>query len=450
MIGADDRIRVQQFLEQLRTHAEVPGISIALSVDGDRYAACSGVSNTQTGTALTPEARFAPGCLTKLLTSLVAHMLACRGALDLQTPIARYLPELSGPSTEHMSPGHLLSHSAGYRGENFLDADVLLRTSWEDFAASFGRRSMLFEPGTVYDYSQSAYVVIGKIIERITGRRLRDLVREEILDPLEIVVDCAGSRSPETYASGHLFNATARRLAPLDNLPLCDFWADSLLGPPLTPLQFVRIVAALVEGAAPFDRRIAAALMRPVVFLPLLFGGSRREDVPVASGMGWVRFTEHTYGISSSMPGEVCSIRVHPQRKIVVAVGINSHQPFTRDFLAKKLMNAFLPQDTLQPVATQVAEGFELAELAGAFHGRLQTSFQASLKDRQLTLRTGHNPATSLGTLAQPIVLAEDGAGRLVPKTDLQFLSLGFFRAPGSNTPCFMIGDSVYRKVVAT
>jgi CubicO group peptidase (beta-lactamase class C family) len=181
-----DHDKIRRFVEDLRARYSITGVSVAVRIGDDSMAIAVGASDAVTLEELTLGTCFEAGCLTKVLTSLLATMLAREGLVDMKAPISRYLPELSGKIGDTVQIQHLLSHSAGYQGEDLLDSDVVEGSTWNEFAGSFNYRRMLFAPGCVYDYSHSASVIVGKVIERVTGRRIRDLWSERILDRIGV------------------------------------------------------------------------------------------------------------------------------------------------------------------------------------------------------------------------------------------------------------------------
>jgi hypothetical protein len=178
-----------------------------------------------------------------------------------------------------------------------------------------------------------------------------------------------------------------------------------------------------------------------------LFGGMRSEEIPAAFGLGCAHYATGTYGISSSTASQTCALRINPQKKIAVAVGINVCQPFYRDFLINKLMNALLPEDATTRADENAADTFSLEELEGTFQGALHNSLDASIENGQLLLRLGHNPSMSSSARNQPIIFVKNNDGHIVPKNDMQFLTTGFFREPRSGSPCLMIGSSAFKKI---
>ncbi|MFF8606941.1 serine hydrolase domain-containing protein [Streptomyces sp. NPDC015346] len=123
---------------------------------------------------------------TKGVTALCAHLLADRGLLDLDAPVAAYWPEFAAAGKEKLPVRHLLSHRAGLAGlrEPLSLAEFY---DWEVTTARLAATEPWWEPGTRSGYHALTYgFLVGEVIRRITGRRPGDFLREEITGPLDI------------------------------------------------------------------------------------------------------------------------------------------------------------------------------------------------------------------------------------------------------------------------
>ncbi len=132
---------------------------------------------------VTPSSVFDLASLTKVVaTTLAAMKLYDEGRLDLDAPVARYLPAFGQNGKERVTVRHLLSHSAGQRvfhpfhTEGFRDREAVLDFIWAD--------TLRYAPGTATRYSDFDLIVLGEVVEAITGRRLDAYLRETFYLPL--------------------------------------------------------------------------------------------------------------------------------------------------------------------------------------------------------------------------------------------------------------------------
>src|SRR5271165_4775643 len=121
---------------------------------------------------------------TKTMTALTALMLADRGELDFDAPVARYWPEFAANGKARVKVSHLMSHSAGLSGwrERLKTEDLY---DWEKMTSLLAAQAPLWEPGTASGYHVVTFgFLVGEVVRRITGKSLGTVFREEIAEPL--------------------------------------------------------------------------------------------------------------------------------------------------------------------------------------------------------------------------------------------------------------------------
>ncbi|MCV7153428.1 serine hydrolase domain-containing protein [Mycolicibacterium pyrenivorans] len=135
---------------------------------------------------------------TKTLTALAALILVDRGELDPFAPVAAYWPEFAANGKQDIEIRHLLSHTSGVSGWEapFGVEDVY---DWDRATSQLAAQAPWWEPGTASGYHALTYGhLIGEVVRRITGRSLKDFVRDEIAAPLgadvQIGADTAADR----------------------------------------------------------------------------------------------------------------------------------------------------------------------------------------------------------------------------------------------------------------
>jgi len=121
---------------------------------------------------------------TKTMTALTALLVADRGELDFDAPVANYWPEFAANGKAGVKVSHLMSHSAGLSGwkEKLVTEDLY---DWEKMTSLLAAQAPYWEPGTAPGYhALTQGYLVGEVVRRITGRSLGTVFREEIAGPL--------------------------------------------------------------------------------------------------------------------------------------------------------------------------------------------------------------------------------------------------------------------------
>ena len=178
---------------------DLPALAAAVARDGKIVAAGAvGTRRAGTNTPVTVNDRFHLGSDTKAMTSLLAAMLVEEGKLGWDSTVAEVFPELA----ERMDPGlrkvtlvQLLSHTSGVPADNQAFDDLVEKSLTQDGNLDEMRYWLLREwapqplastPGTTFAYANMNYVIVGAMIERLSGRTWDELITERVFTPLEL------------------------------------------------------------------------------------------------------------------------------------------------------------------------------------------------------------------------------------------------------------------------
>jgi D-alanyl-D-alanine carboxypeptidase len=145
-----------------------------------------GRANREAGTPVTVDTRFRIGSMNKMFTAVAAMQLVESGKLALDSPIVRYLPDYPNKDlASKVTVRHLLTHTGG-TGDIFgpeFEKNRLTLREHGDYVKLYGSRALAFEPGARYEYSNYGFVLLGAILEKVSGRSYYDLVRSTIFKP---------------------------------------------------------------------------------------------------------------------------------------------------------------------------------------------------------------------------------------------------------------------------
>ncbi|QWC55909.1 serine hydrolase [Erythrobacter sp. 3-20A1M] len=131
------------------------------------------------------DTKFRIGSLTKQFTAVATLMLRDQGKLKLDAPVSTYLPD-TPPAWAKVTVRNLLTHTSGivnFTGLDAFDAEKARPTAEGEPIALFRDLPLEFEPGSKYDYSNSNYIVLTRIVERLSGRPYADFVHENLFQP---------------------------------------------------------------------------------------------------------------------------------------------------------------------------------------------------------------------------------------------------------------------------
>jgi len=146
-----------------------------------------GMANIELGVPNTTEMKFQIGSITKQFTATAIMQLQEKGLLSLDDPITKHLPDYPKETGDSITIHHLLSHTSGipnYTNMPGVMDNKALKISVEDLMATFKDEPLDFEPGEKYQYSNSNYIVLGAIIEKLSGKAYEDYIQENIFEPL--------------------------------------------------------------------------------------------------------------------------------------------------------------------------------------------------------------------------------------------------------------------------
>ena len=162
-----------------------PGAVVAVGVHGRLVALNSfgHLSSAPDAPSMPRDAIFDLASLTKVVgTTTAAEILYDRGLLDLDRPVVDYLPAFAGtPGHERITVRHLLSHSSG-----LFTTDLLWQHSRnrQELLALIDHMPVAWAPGTHYQYRDENMILMGEIVERITGKPLDRFLHDAAFTPL--------------------------------------------------------------------------------------------------------------------------------------------------------------------------------------------------------------------------------------------------------------------------
>jgi CubicO group peptidase (beta-lactamase class C family) len=234
----DERFaRVRDVLAEYLTSGLDIGASIAVLVDGEVAIDLWGGYFDETYTRTWPRHGLVNGfSSTKTMTALCALVLADRGELDLDAPVAEYWPEFAASGKASVLVRHLLGHTSGLAGwtEQMTLDDIC---DIEGSVALLARQTPWWEPGTAAGYHGFTQGhLFGEVVRRVSGKPLGTFLTEELLAPLDVADDYYIG-TPEEADSRVSLLVPGYPINPRGNR----FFARAMLNPVATPRDTWRI-----------------------------------------------------------------------------------------------------------------------------------------------------------------------------------------------------------------
>ncbi|WP_214401568.1 serine hydrolase [Pseudonocardia lacus] len=381
--SAESRAHWQRRLARLAERHGVPGAQLGvlrLGTDGrddELVEAVHGVLHVGTGAPVSADALFQIGSITKVWTATVVMMLVEEGLLGLDTPVVEVLPELrlaDPDATKAVTTRQLLTHTSGIDGDIFTDTgrgDDCLRRYVELLAESTQNHPV----GATWSYCNAGYVLLGRMIEEVTGLSWDRAVRERLFTPLGLArtVTLPEEALLHAVAVGHDERDGGPVPVPAWSLPRALGPAGLVTGTAADVLAFARL--HLTGGlAADGTRLLSATGVHDMA--------AHHADLPDKHilgdswGLGWIRFDwdgHRLIGHDGTTLGQQAFLRVLPEQGLAVVLltngghGRDLYQDLYREVFAEvaevAMAEPFAPPE--HPAPVDVAPFVGVYERAG-------------------------------------------------------------------------------------
>lgn len=197
----------------------VPSASIAIVQDNHVvYAHAFGLANVSPAKPATADMAYPIGSISKQFTAHAILLLQQRGKLSIDDPVAKYFPNFT--RANEVTLRNLMTMTSGY--SDFAPQDYII-PAWRnnidplENVTTWATKPLDFAPGTDWQYSNTNYVILGLIVQKVTGEPLMQFIRENVLDPLNLQgVFNTYTQREKLQVTGYVSNA----LAPVRVLPL--------------------------------------------------------------------------------------------------------------------------------------------------------------------------------------------------------------------------------------
>jgi CubicO group peptidase (beta-lactamase class C family) len=343
--------------------SRVPSASVAVVRDGRIvFAKAYGLRRLAPREPATVATRYRIASVSKQFTAAAVLMLVDEHRLALDDELVRYLPEL-GPAN-HATIRQALAQTAGF--PEFLTIDysppwLRVATSPEAIVQRWGAAPPDFDPGSKWSYSNTGYVVLGRLVEKVSGQPLAALMQRRIFSPLGMTsaIDAEGATPADGDARGYMRAA----LGPPRETPLAAAgWAFGCGGLAMTASDLARWDLGLMDGTL-LSHAAASALETEVKL---------NDGSPTGYGLGVFVDqvgTHRRIRHNGIIPGFWSENRLYPDDRAAVVVLVNgSYGDPPQEAIADGIEQMLIPTSA-PPAQPPVTPG----RIAGGLFRQLQS-----------------------------------------------------------------------------
>lgn len=353
-LSAEQQAKIADIATTVLHETGVPSASIAIATgDHLRYAHAFGLANVAEQTAATASMAYPIGSISKQFTAQAVLLLQQRGKLSIDDPVAKYFPNFT--RAQDVTLRNLVTMTSGY--EDFAPQDYIIpawRTNVDPLsnATEWATKPLDFDPGTKWQYSNTNYVILALIVQKVSGQPLMTFLRNNVLDPLHLqgVFDTYTQRD-KLQVLGYVSNAMAPvRVQPLEGTGW--YFGDGALSMP---------ASTLVDWDLGI---IGQKLLSPASYQQFETSFVLKDGTPANYGLGTFvrevnghRMLEH----SGEVGGYVAENVVLPDDGLVIVVLTNQVASSAATKIAHEVSVMLLPQ--LQANASQASASTTVADL---------------------------------------------------------------------------------------
>jgi CubicO group peptidase (beta-lactamase class C family) len=205
--GALDTAAIDAYVTRQMREDRVPGVALAI-VHDRRLVYLRGYGEDGRGHPVRPETGFVLGSMSKSFTALAVMQLVERGAVELDAPAQRYLPAFrvaDRDASARITVRHLLNHTSGIptRAPQAGNSDATL----QDHVRALAGVELAHPPGTRHAYASPNYLVLGALVEEVSGQSFGAYLQEQVFDPLQMRHSSASAAGAgaDYVARGHRY-----------------------------------------------------------------------------------------------------------------------------------------------------------------------------------------------------------------------------------------------------
>jgi CubicO group peptidase (beta-lactamase class C family) len=326
----------ESFLNTQAAADKFSGVALVAKDGRPIFKKAYGLANKTTNAPNKLDTKFNLGSMNKMFTSVSIAQLAEAGKLSFDDKVGKFLPDYPNKDVrDKVSIHHLLTHTSGlgsYWNKKFDERRAQIKTV-ADYLALFADEPLRFEPGEKFEYSNSGFIVLGAIIEKVSGQNYFDYVRQHIYKPAGMTAsDCFEmTESTPNMAMGytnegeHEGQKLSSRKENIDSRPNRGGPAGGGYSTPEDLLKFANALTANKLLSAKYTELITTGKVK--------MGGGGNQ---YAYGFGDLRINgKRAFGHNGGAPGIASSLSIFPETGYTVIVMTNYDPPMMMPVVRK-------------------------------------------------------------------------------------------------------------------
>jgi CubicO group peptidase (beta-lactamase class C family) len=334
LIFAQNPLMQAKAVESLFSHYTVDersGISVLVIRDGDKiFNRSFGFAEISAKRKATNATNYRIASVTKSFTAMAVLMLRDQGKLKLEDPLSSFFPGLPSFAGE-ITVKEMINHTSGLKsygdapkGTTFTDMDILRVVEKQD--------STKFVPGSRFSYSNTAYVLLGLIVQKVSGLSLADFVRRNIFVPLKMKNSTFNNREGKIINRAYGYNLRNGKLVLEDQ-------SDA------SYLQGDGGIYSSIDDFYHWDQALYSDKLLSRKTMDEIFSPSSTEAVGLDYGYGWYienRFGTKRVSHSGGTTGFSSYYVRYPEKKFSIVIFANQNEGLALDPIIMAIERIYL------------------------------------------------------------------------------------------------------------
>ena len=386
-VPADFSAKADAFLKASYP-ADAPGVAVIVVDDGKVvYSGGRGLANVEAKQAITPATVFRLGSITKQFTSAVILQLAEDGKLSLNDPLSKFLSDYPKPGAD-ATIAQLLNHTSGIKsytgipGWMMVEANTARPYTTDEMLALFKNQPADFAVGTEHRYNNSGYVLLGAVIEKVTGRPWHAAVEERIVKPLGLTSIRYGELESSTPGMAQGYSQKEGKLIPARKIHMSvPHAAGALIG---SVEDLAKWAEALHKG------KVVSSATYAQMIAPTKLPNGKIENY--GFGLSQQELRGHkTVGHGGGIFGFHTASTYIPDEDVFIAVFANSDEPVIEPDLAAMKLGALAVGKPFAEFQKAAVQRRDIEPLLGLYEYEGGSRRFFAKDDRLFTRRSGGN-----------------------------------------------------------